>query len=174
MPNYCSNVLTVTPAVGELLSDNVALAMFRPLRKDETCSPESVEPLSVSFELAFPVPDALENNGGWFEWCVKNWGTKWDASSTFVEEKTLDKIRVRFDTAWSPPFGWVEFMSKLFPNVSFRLDYIEEGNSFTGFTIIQNGKAIDSYESNDITREDYERVGWDVEDYAYFYEDEEE
>lgn len=35
----------------------------------------------------------------WYEWCPKNWGTKWNAGET----RLLDVDTIVFDTPWSAP-----------------------------------------------------------------------
>lgn len=54
----------------------------------------------------------------WYEWCLKNWGTKWNA---YDQEFNKITNTLYFDTAWS---GVPELISKLawiFPNV--KIDY---------------------------------------------------
>src|SRR4051812_15264347 len=38
-------------------------------------------------------------NQGGYEWCKKNWGTKWNAYS----QKRLTETAIQFDTAWNTP-----------------------------------------------------------------------
>ena len=40
----------------------------------------------------------------WYDWSVKNWGTKWNAYDLEVYAMEDEKIAVCFLTAWSPPF----------------------------------------------------------------------
>lgn len=152
MPNWCNNILTVTPNnVGDLISEDLQLALF--------------DNEEISFAKTFPVPEALQKTDGWYDWCIKNWGTKWDASSTGVVEDSNERVEVCFETAWAPPFGWYNFISKLYPELSFRADYMETGNSFVGFAVFRDGKIIEENERMDITREDYERFGWDADEW---------
>lgn len=41
----------------------------------------------------------------WYDWSVKNWGTKWDAYDTEVIDldESGERLNLRFDTAWSCP-----------------------------------------------------------------------
>lgn len=154
MPNWCSNILTVTPENSNvLISEDLPLGLFEDVDGGE----------ELSFARTFPVPEALQKGDGWYNWCIANWGTKWDASSTHVVENSGNKVEVCFDTAWSPPFGWYNFISRLYPNLLFRADYMEPGNSFVGFAVFQNGKIVEEEERMDITREDYEHFGWDTD-----------
>jgi len=70
------------------------------------------------------------NNGG-YEWCCKNWGTKWNACNVELTEEKRSLIYA-FDTAWSPPCPVVLKMSEMFPNLLFTLKYWECGVGFKG------------------------------------------
>ena len=98
---------------------------------------------NLSFQKIRPIPTALkkvdENDkelckelirkygaDNWWDWCVMNWGTKWEAD---VYSSEPDGIG--FVTAWSPPIGIVKALSML-TGRDFRLTYIEEGVDFCG------------------------------------------
>ena len=66
-------------------------------------------------------------NAGGYDWCVDNWGTKWNAYSIF-----RDGSSVRFDTAWAPPEPIIMALAKKFPMVSFHHEYFEGGVGFAG------------------------------------------
>lgn len=89
----------------------------------------------------------------WYTWRLVNWGTKWDlGDETEVREDYEDgKLEYHFDTAWSPPFEWLETASKKYPQLNFRLQYEEGGNNFEGYVVVQNGKELDRHEG-DYTR----------------------
>ena len=64
----------------------------------------------------------------WYEWCIYNWGTKWDAYSVgdFVQ-KDDGSITYRFDTAWSTPSAWMSTTAKMFPSLTFECAWKDEG-----------------------------------------------
>lgn len=39
----------------------------------------------------------------WYDWSIKNWGTKWNAYSFELVGEDENTLNVEFDTAWSPP-----------------------------------------------------------------------
>lgn len=45
----------------------------------------------------------------WYDWNRTNWGTKWNAYG--LEDDAVrqdgDKVFLTFQTAWSPPYGWL-------------------------------------------------------------------
>lgn len=67
----------------------------------------------------------------WYEFNVREWGTKWDASEVMVDVFDYETI-VHFDTAWSPPIPVIKEIIKQYPDLTFEYDYEELGMSFAG------------------------------------------
>jgi hypothetical protein len=42
----------------------------------------------------------------WYEWCLREWGTKWNPSEVAVDDDP-QRLTYRFDTAWDAPRGIV-------------------------------------------------------------------
>ena len=72
----------------------------------------------------------------WYDYCVNEWGTKWDvtADNYTVEEGGL-AVSAGFDSAWSPPIGGYDKLV----DMGFRVYgmYFEPGCAFAG--IYDNG-----------------------------------
>lgn len=68
-------------------------------------------------------------NQGGYEWCIANWGTKWNARDVVwvPQHKTL-----YFETAWSPVFSIVSALHKRFPEVNIAFEYYERGAGVVG------------------------------------------
>lgn len=68
-------------------------------------------------------------NSGGHEWCITNWGNKWNAMDVVwvPQQKTL-----YFDTAWSPVFKMVSELHKRFPMVNMQYEYYERGVGVVG------------------------------------------
>jgi hypothetical protein len=74
----------------------------------------------------------------WYNWNVRNWGTKWDVavedSYEYSETELLEHVSngedqwvvYRFNTAWSPPVPALEKLSALVPNCVVTLEWQEE------------------------------------------------
>lgn len=60
----------------------------------------------------------------WFEWCHKNWGTKWNAFDCSVALKE-DCTELKFTTAWTPPMAWLHKLADL--GISFTCRWENEG-----------------------------------------------
>lgn len=100
----------------------------------------------------------------WYDWRIKNWGVKWPPSFNSANlEITDDAMVFFFDTPWGPPVNIIKFMSSLFPNATFQLQFAEPGMNFSGEDIFQAGRLTDSHDdpSGDIMRQIY---GEPVED----------
>ena len=62
------------------------------------------------------------NKYGWYDWDIKNYGTKWDLSDDDADLSELDEVieigenetfELNFATAWSPPIPVLEKMAQL-------------------------------------------------------------
>jgi hypothetical protein len=80
----------------------------------------------------------------WYDWRIKNWGTKWGAYS-----QQLDGDTIKFQTAWSTPQPVIKKLSELFPNVLFSVEYADEdiGTNCGGYSY-QNGELTDNFIPN--------------------------
>jgi len=88
-------------------------------------------------------------NEGWYDWNVKNWGSKWNFCSTCLAEETDKKLFYTFDSAWSPMLPVICAMAKKYPNLKFNLKYYERGMGFSGSVVLHNNKVIkDSHNNN--------------------------
>lgn len=135
MPNWCSNELTV-------YGEKEELQKF--LNKVQINDINSEE--ALSFAVAAPIPEEFRDKG-WYEWCIENWGTKWDAQEVRAEEIDPEQEYLKwfFETAWSPPVAWLTKIATMFPTLSIRLKYEEEGAGFMGVAKAENGKVKDNY-----------------------------
>lgn len=150
MPNWCLNCVTFKhedKAMMERLVNAVK---------------EDGKGLFMEF---FPTPDVLvETNApvtgelaetnlkefgatDWYNWNVKNWGTKWDATISDFDRITEDEAFVSFDTAWGPP---IEFFEKM-AGLGYTIDalYMESGMCFAGSWDNENGDECYEYDFSD-------------------------
>lgn len=59
----------------------------------------------------------------WYDWCIENWGTKWNAYDQSTEEgKTF--VKFIFSTAWSMPKPIYDKLREL--NLNFEVKYADE------------------------------------------------
>jgi hypothetical protein len=81
----------------------------------------------------------------WYDWSIENWGTKWNAYQTKLEDEY-----VKFETAWGHPFPVIKALSEKFPNENIEVKYADEdiGSNF-GHYIIKNGDIIENFKIDD-------------------------
>ena len=86
-----------------------------------------------------PIAEALMFKGNhWYDWNVRNWGTKWDVAVShddeypdteeleYKSEGEDNWVVYKFNTAWSPPAPAMEKLSALVPNCVVTLSFEEE------------------------------------------------
>ena len=119
MPNYCENILTIrTKELPDIFKKNEG--------RDE-----------LDFEKIIPMPKSEEDN--WYHWRTKHWGTKWNASETWIDKQN-EQIVISFDTAWAPPIPIVEELSKQY---DLTLEWLEEANELGGIKIFKDQKVVE-------------------------------
>jgi hypothetical protein len=150
MPNWCENILNIAD-----------------------CSPELESYLTehgLSFEKIKPTPPELmtDENHGWYQWRLENWGTKWDLSEQEQREVADQLIsedcdfQAQFMTAWSPPIEIIASLSEMFPHDEFTLDYFESGCWFAGTAVISKGEVDDrGVDAEDVLEFAKENFNWE-------------
>jgi hypothetical protein len=114
MPNWNSNIVTISSDDGELINKVIDAALK---------SKESESFFNVL------VPRPVSEDSDWYSWNVNNWGTKWDTGVDLVE-KADNSVTLSFDTAWSPPIGFYAALEEM----GYEVDayYFEPGMCFAG------------------------------------------
>jgi len=153
MPNWCSNDLTITGPSEDLttLANLVGLYGDSPSFDFNKIDPypehfrEQDEAAVEAFKRGdYSVKDGF--NSGGYDWCVTNWGTKWNSNKLFNFKTTRTKIKASFDTAWAPPQMVILTLSSRFPKCTFNLKYYESGMGFKGSLTLMDGEVMESKE----------------------------
>ena len=143
MPNWCNNYLELEhedPAMIEraqkAFAEGKLLAEFCPV-------PESLHIVAgrVGDDADAEqkkLLEATEHNlathgyGNWYDYCVNEWGTKWDVGGE-GDQATVESpnaIKMNFDSAWAPPIAAMEKFQDL--GFKVKLIYWESGMCFAG------------------------------------------
>jgi hypothetical protein len=129
MPNWCENEVVIT-------ADDPAV-----LEKIMEIAPG--EGTKFSMENFVPTPNELLQGEGWYDWRIKNWGTKWDIEEVYIDQLGPNSITLGYSTAWAPNVNfWAKFTEAYPVKISHR--YFEEGVCFIGEAIIEGG-SMDDY-----------------------------
>jgi hypothetical protein len=158
MPNWCNNTVELyhtDPAMIERVrksfKEGALLQEFIP------CPQELLDTVAGSFGTG-PEQDALVlkeasnltkyGHKNWYDWCVANWGTKWDVGangdiakdipSGWVRAKSSDweptieafGLMITFESAWSPPIEAYARLEEL--GFGIKAFYYEPGMAFAG------------------------------------------
>jgi len=195
MPNWCYNSLCVS-GNKEILADFVSKTL---VPRNMSSEEEYDESHRFTFNILHPTPKALEGNTSplrklegedetqfkermaenlrlygaedWYRWHLDNWGTKWDASSTSVEQLDETNFNVQFHTAWSPPIDWFEKIIPMYPQLEFDLIFDEESQDFCGRMTGIEGETDLQVGKPYFTDEEDNRVIYDIDEGKWKYED---
>jgi len=88
----------------------------------------------------------------WYEWNVKNWGTKWNATDTLVSPYNSG-IQIAFNTAWDLPRGWLRHIIELPECSHLRIHLVCEAEG-EGVLLDENGKEMEYDEENESIQND--------------------
>lgn len=81
----------------------------------------------------------------WYDWCVANWGTKWNAYGCVVEED-----QVTFQTAWSNPEPVITKLAEMYPEAHIEHTWADEDmGSNTGYREYIDGQWYGGYDDTD-------------------------
>lgn len=157
MPNWCYNSVelqhdnpTMIKKIVEAIESNKGLfKTFIPYpKKFAELDRKAKEHLEKTKEY---IKDGY-NQGG-YEWCISNWGTKWDVRKDDISVGTENEnfVLLGFSTAWSPPIPFYKELVEL--GFKVRGCYEEGGVGFLG--IYENGQEEDyhyPYNSKDFEK----------------------
>ena len=164
MPNWCNNYLELEhedPAMIEramkAFAEGKLLEEFCPV-------PESLHIVAGrvgddSDEAQIKLKEDTARNiathgyGNWYDYCVNEWGTKWDVGGEGDQATQVGPtdLRMNFDSAWAPPVPAMEKFQDL--GFKVKLVYWESGMCFCGL-FDENGD--DYYDYSDMTADELE------------------
>ena len=147
MPNYCSNVVEIQGPqhiLKTLVDHKLDFQKIHPYppELDITAGREGADDSPEQKALVAAEKSNLKRYGyrNWYDWCVNNWGTKWNAGGDndamqvdYDEDVDNQSIALfQFDTAWAPPLGVLEKLMETHPELSIECRYHEPGVGFFG------------------------------------------
>ena len=141
MPNWCNNNLTLThedPAMilraKEALDRGEFLSEFIPVPEDLKIVAGSVGDPDEQKELERKTAENREKYGygNWYDFCVGEWGTKWDVGGDGQSDIHPDgkMLHTSFDSAWSPPVNAYDKLVEL--GFGVEAMYYEGGMGYAG------------------------------------------
>jgi hypothetical protein len=144
MPNWCNNTVEVYhPDANKLkelvmaFNEGKMCNYIKPVPEDLQIVAgrvgDDTDPKQIELEAAEKRNLATHGYKTWYDFCVNEWGTKWDVGGdgNEVELEGLENdVTLSFDSAWSPPCNVYEAMVE--QGFSVRAYYYEPGMAFAG------------------------------------------
>jgi hypothetical protein len=141
MPNWCNNYLEIEHDDPEMITRAKAAFIEGKLLAEFCPVPESLH--IVAGFVGDPIEQKkLEEDtarnlevhgyGNWYDYCVNEWGTKWDVGGDGYEpsDRGPNATAMSFDSAWAPPIAAMEKFQAL--GFLVTLYYYESGMCFAG------------------------------------------
>ena len=128
MPNWCNNNVEITGPASKISE------LWAEARECEGL-------LNAMVPMPERLKDTVKGSNGdadnWYDWAVKNWGTKWDVSLEGLEytdnEDGTATISGWFDSAWAPPIDCYNQFQEANSDCTVNGSYYEMGCDFAGF-----------------------------------------
>jgi len=156
MPNWCANTLEITHSDPEMIArvrksfvENSLLNEFVPVPQDLKITAGFLGNGAEQQALEEQQTRNLATYGytNWYEFCVSEWGTKWDIGGTTDQVQDIPNgVILTFDSAWSPPVNAYDKLLDL--GFEIRAMYYEPGMGYAG--VWDNG-SDDCYEYGGMT-----------------------
>ena len=137
MPNWCENSITIKGPTEKV--NDIYTRLMEPDTNDGLC--QILHPMpknTFTGNLGEKEREACAKDGvpNWYDWCISNWGTKWDTTDAdWTYEDAGDGEAVlsgSFNTAWGPPVGVYEHAEQAHKDLYIFGMYYEPGCAFAG------------------------------------------
>ena len=163
MPNYCNNVVEIrgpVQVVKALVDHRLDFMKIYPYPKDLdiVAGRSGADDSPEQIQLVAAEESNLKKYGykNWYDWCVSEWGTKWNAGGSdnadmqidFDEDGDDSIALFQFDTAWAPALGVLEKLRDDHPELSVECRYHEPGVGFMGVWTDGHDRCYDNIEGS--------------------------
>lgn len=110
---------------------------------------------SIDFNRIIPMPEHIfKGNLGreerekygcdnWYDWSIKNWGTKWNAYEFIPHDSNEESNQIKFCTAWDTVPPIIRVLSEMYPDVIVKIQWANEDFGYNvGVCEYINGSII--------------------------------
>ena len=143
MPNWCNNTVELIHTDPEMIArarkafaDGRLLDEFIPVPADLHITAGFLGEAEAQKDLEAQEQVNLAKHGyrNWYDFCVNEWGTKWDIGGGDGTDHTAEdrgtRLSISFDSAWAPPIGAYEKLME--QGFEIKAYYYEPGMAFAG------------------------------------------
>ena len=163
MPNYCNNVVEIrgpVKVVKALVDHKLDFMKIYPYppELDIVAGRSGADDSPEQKALVAAEESNLKKYGykNWYDWCVSEWGTKWNAGGDndammvdYDEDVDNQGIALfQFDTAWAPALGVLQKLMDDHPELSIECRYHEPGVGFMGVWTDGQDRCYDNIEGS--------------------------
>ena len=163
MPNYCNNVVEIrgpVQVVKALVDHRLDFMKIYPYPKDLdiVAGRSGADDSPEQIQLVAAEESNLKKYGykNWYDWCVSEWGTKWNAGGSDNADMQIDwdedgddSIALfQFDTAWAPALGVLQKLRDDHPELSVECRYHEPGVGFMGVWTDGHDRCYDNIQGS--------------------------
>jgi len=161
MPNWCNNVIEVSHIDRSKMEALVAAVNDHNFFKHVIPIPEGLDIVAgrvgaddnaeqIALEAQEKLNEERHGYKNWYDFCVNEWGTKWDtdAYDTVILPEDSNKVTFGFDTAWGPATGVYDALMD--QGFAVRAYYYEPGMAFCG---IHDENGDETYDIGGYTSE---------------------
>ena len=166
MPNWCNNYLVLEHEDPEMITrarkafnDGKLLEEFCPVPASlhivAGCVGDENDPAQKKLEEDTARNLEVHGYANWYDYCVNEWGTKWDVGGD-GDQSSQDSptdVRMNFDSAWAPPIAAMEKFQDL--GFKVKLIYWESGMCYCGL-FDENGDDYLDY--SDMTADEVDKA----------------
>jgi len=136
MPNLCTNHLSVS-------GDTVSIKRFL-----NAITTKEHRQDHEDFRILDNLLPSPKNNEDWYNWNIKNYGSKWSDYDGIIQSQSVNELRLVFNSAWSPICEGIRQVSVQFPSLNFLHTFEEGGMQFCGGVAISNGQVLGEVEGS--------------------------
>lgn len=140
MPNWCSNSVTMRHADPAMIDRVVAaftasrlMEEFIPVPlalKNTTEGHHADKDAQDLADILNEVNSEIYGYQSWYDFCVNEWGTKWDVGGDDLDRVDQNTVMLTFDSAWAPPVAAYNKMCE--QGFEIEATYWEPGMAFVG------------------------------------------
>ena len=137
-----------------------------PLSSEEVFLRQRSDIERAEFELGKTAFQNMVKYGAttWYDWCIQNWGTKWNSYGYDPEVDYNDGDSLWFQTAWSAPHPILEKLSEMYPSITFAHQWADEDlGANCGSRTYLGGEMIDEFIPEGVRAMQFALELWDYD-----------
>lgn len=113
----------------DMIPKLISHSQFYSMGRFDKCTPNELKEYFVNGEKYFNLYLKYDHCT-WYDWRLSNWGTKWNAYDSHIEDCSDGVVEMYFYTAWRGVPELISILAKKYPHLSFDYLYADEDVSY--------------------------------------------